>query len=266
LILFIFAVLVFFFPVASYLLFLAILNARTHPTIISGPWDFVGVLFATSGFLLIGGPVSMTAFHNRWRVALLQGDLPGLLTFRGELGDFAWLGAWVVYFLVVIGGSAFLLWQRRHSAVVYNVEPPVLDDALAHVCQRLKLESVRVGNRILIRPSPETAQAMSEFEAGAEAAQPSLSYDGNGDAGTRPGFSAGLELDPFPTMRHVTLRWRSGDRTLRRDVEAELGRLLAEVETPDSPVAGWFLTVSSCIFGGILLALVMFILFLVKSR
>src|SRR5262249_41959674 len=52
-----------------------------------------------------------------------------------------------------------------------------------------------------------------------------------------------LELDPFGAMRHVTLRWRGVDRVLRRDIEAELAKVLAEVESPENPLAGWFMTV-----------------------
>ena len=53
-------------------------------------------------------------------------------------------------------------------------------------------------------------------------------------------------------------------RSVRRDVEAELARQLAEVVTPDNPAAGWLLTAATCLFGALLLGLVWFVLFLMR--
>ena len=75
-----------------------------------------------------------------------------------------------------------------------------------------------------------------------------------------------VNLDPFPAMRNVTLRWWTLHPTAREDVEAELAKLLPELITPDNPAAGWFLTVSSCLFGAVFLALVAFIVFQLRSR
>src|SRR5262249_4511160 len=126
----------FLFPVAAYLLFLAILNGRTHPTVVSGPWDFAGVLFATCGFWLVGGPIALSLFHSCWRPAFVQGEMSGLGS--GEW-SFLWALAWILYFAVVLGAAVFFLWRRRAHTLVYNVEPAVFEEALAHVGARLGL-------------------------------------------------------------------------------------------------------------------------------
>ena len=57
-------VLVFLFPLAIYCLIVSLLNRRPRPVMVSGTWDFAGVLFAVSGFLLLGGPVMLTSLSE----------------------------------------------------------------------------------------------------------------------------------------------------------------------------------------------------------
>jgi hypothetical protein len=257
----IFAIMAFAFPVAAYLLYLALINGRTQPTMISGPWDFVGVLFATSGFWLVGGPMVLAVFHSRWRPALLHGEMAGVASGGWS---FVWALTWLVYFGLVLGFAAFFLWRRRPYTLVYNVDVPQLEDALAQVVARLGLGTARVGNRIVFqaaaemveRELTEAVQARAAFSAAPAAVTEGPSV------GQEPPKKvlAKLDLDPFPAMRNVSLHWRRDDVGIRRDVEAELSRQLAELEAPDNPAAGWFLTVASCLFSAIFLALVGFLL------
>ena len=68
------------------------------------------------------------------------------------------------------------------------------------------------------------------------------------------GQTAILELDHFPLMNHVTLRWDPADAPLRRLIESELSRQLAETPAPDSVLGavllalGFFLL--TCVFAG----------------
>lgn len=259
----IFGSMAFAFPVAAYLLYLALINGRTHPTMISGPWDFVGVLFATSGFWLVGGPVILSVFHARWRPAFMHGEMAGLAS-----GDwsFVWVLAWLLYFGVVLSVAAFFLWRRRACTLVYNVDALQLEDALGQVVARLGLGAARVGNRIVFQPAGlavanELSQAVQVRST--LSADPGIEPAPDGplevqEAGKK--ILAKLDLDPFPAMRNVTLHWRRDRAGIRRDVEAELSRHLAELEAPDNPAAGWFLTISSCLFSAIFLALVGFLL------
>jgi hypothetical protein len=258
----------FFFPVAAYLLFLAIINGRPHATIISGPWDFVGVLFATCGFWLVGGPVILWVIHSRWRPALVQG---GMSIFATGDWSFIWVFSWIIYFALLLGLAVFVLWRRHAYTLVYNVEPALLEGALGQVFGRLGLAGVRIGHRIIIQemaadPNQPVIEAVQTspgvvprraLPGAAALGSEALAADGKPESSQQA--LARLDLDLFPSMRNVSMRWRSDSRGIRRDVEAELSRLLAEVETPENPIAGWLLTVSSCMFSAIFLCLVGFL-------
>ena len=257
----IFGLLIVFFPVAAYLLYLAVLNGRPHPTLISGPWEFAGALFATSGFWLMGGPVVLSIFHARWRPALLRGDTMDIAS-----GDwaFVWVLLWIAYFVVVLGGAVLLLRRRRNVTLIYNIEPPLFDEALAQVANNLGVAANRIGNRVSFHPTNYDAAP-----ADATAIQAAHGSAGNGlrtavnvGAATALGQPvAEVTLDPFPAMHNIALRWQREGATFRNDMEAELARLFAQVESPENPVSGWCLTVSSCIFSAIFLGLVAFVLF-----
>jgi hypothetical protein len=266
---YVFAGMAFFFPVAAYLLFLAIINGRPHATVVSGPWDFAGVIFATSGFWLLGGPLTLTTFHARWRPAFLHGETTEL---AGGDWAFLWVLPWIFYFALVFAGSFWLLWRRRRWTAIYNISPHMLDDVFAVVMSQLGLSATRSGNRVIIRsadvaatePTNEAIRSAGDGATGRamlstepNAAAPASEHDENG--------LATVVLDPFPAMHHVSLYWPEANDTVRRDVEAELARKLLEMESPDNPAAGWLLTVSSCLFSAIFLGLVFFV-FLVMRR
>src|SRR5947208_2848695 len=98
----------FLLPLAIYLLIVANLNNREHPLMVSGSWDFVGVLFATSGFLLLGGPAILSNFSERARLFWILGDRQGL-----PAAEDATLKLWfylaLLYPAMVVGWSAYLL-------------------------------------------------------------------------------------------------------------------------------------------------------------
>src|SRR5436305_12655679 len=122
----------FLFPVALYFLVLAMINRSPGPVVVSGVWDFVGVLAAASGFLLLGGPAVLTGFNENWRPLFLLAD-PNAVK---EVGADALAFGVILsggYLFVVIAGSAFVLWTRRNSTVVYNVDPDRFRDPLQEV-------------------------------------------------------------------------------------------------------------------------------------
>src|SRR2546425_834050 len=105
---------------------------------VSGPWDFAGVLFAASGILLLGGPAILTGLHEQWRLTWLLGQT----RFLREIADSwdFWISLWLVYFAVVASGSAVVLWQRRQVTSIYNVEPLIFMGVLTDVLNHLELE------------------------------------------------------------------------------------------------------------------------------
>src|SRR5260370_11444377 len=129
--------LAFVVPLAVYCLILSVINRRRHPVIVAGSWDFAGVLFAASGFLLLGGPAILTGLHEQWRLAWLLGQtryLQGI----GENWSF-WITLWLLYFAVVGSVSVFVLWRRRTLTSIYNIDPAVLAEVLTLVFDRLGL-------------------------------------------------------------------------------------------------------------------------------
>ncbi len=263
---YVFAGMAFLFPVAAYLLFLAIVNGRPHATVVSGPWDFAGVLFATSGFWLLGGPLTLTTFHARWRPAFMRGETTEL---AGGDWAFLWVLPWVFYFALVFGGSFWLLWRRRNWTVIYNLPVHMLDEVFAYVLGQLGLSATRSGNRVMIRSGTAAAS-----EPASEAIQPASDINGGrAMLSTEPSAPARendertlatVVLDPFPAMHHVSLYWQNANDTIRRDVEAELARKLLDTESPENPAAGWLLTVSSCLFSAIFLGLVCFVILVMR--
>jgi hypothetical protein len=210
--------LAFLLPLAVYCLLLAFLNRRHHPTLVHGSWDFAGVLGAASGFLLVGGPAVLAGFNQRWRELYLLGRLPRAWPLE-ELNPF-WTTLLISYFVAVVVVCLLALWRRRLATSVYNVEPAALEEALARVLGRQKRPWGRSANRFVV----------GAREAAAE------------------GGEIAVELRPFRAMRHVTLRWPAGAGAVRREVEAELEKELADVAAPENPAAVWFLSIAAGLF------------------
>jgi hypothetical protein len=226
--------LAFVVPLAIYLATLARINRSPHPIMISGRWDFVGVLFASSGILLVGGPAILTGLYDQWRLAWILGQV----RFLHEVGDswYFWLAIWGVYFVVVIAWAAHYLYHRGNLTSVYNVDPPVLLEVLKHVLENQGIETLaNHGNRLVISPRG-IGRAFSFV----------------GPAASQSGVEVGI--DPFPAMKHVTLRWPADSSGLQTRVESALARVLPEVETPPHMVGSWLMSIAITLFmvGGLI--------------
>jgi len=302
--------LAFLLPIAIYLVLLAHINRRPRALMVSGPWDFAGLLFAASGFLLFGGPalLSSLSFNETWRRFWLLGkDTPGitqedrLLVVR--------LALFVLYFLVVVGGAAFLLWRRRRMTAIYNVDPVVVETVLGQILERWQLPFVQTGNVLTFEPdsavpaplaaAPGTGegqqrQSQALRTPGPDPASPSPLRFGEGEqgvffsasgirgGGAEEGFeprilttappvnlverTTTLEVDVAPSMCHVTLTWSPPDSLLRREVEGQLERALADTPAPPSAVGEWMLITAYSLFFLILLGLTILALFWIFQR
>src|SRR5262249_28836011 len=124
--------LVFLLPLTIYFLVLGVINRRWRPLVVRGRWDFAGLLFAASGFLLFGGPSILSLLYQRWRVAWLFNHQQQAPSLSNEAYYF-WLALAILYFLAVVGGAAFLLWRRGDQLAIYNIDPAIFDECLAHV-------------------------------------------------------------------------------------------------------------------------------------
>jgi hypothetical protein len=209
----------FLLPLALYFLALSWVNRQPRPVVVAGTWDFVGLLFAASGFLLVGGPAILSSVNDRWRTLWLLGEsssLPSGLDGYREV----WMLFAVAYFLVIVVGSGIVLARRRRLTCVYNVEPADVEAALDDACRRLGIVPIRSGDLYLFgfssdpltspmpRPRPDEPNAI-------------------------------LEVESSPAMKHVSLRWEPHDSPLRAALEADLRERLGRTAAPDHEVSAW---------------------------
>jgi hypothetical protein len=224
--------LAFIVPVAIYLFVLAVVNRSKHPVMVSGTWDFAGVLFAASGFLLVGGPAILSGLHEQWRLSWVLSQTQ-LLNPLGENWYF-WISLWGIYLAAVVGGAALLVRRRRNQTSIYNIEPAVLERVLLQVFDRLGLEGRRGESRRIVLCQREAV--LSEQKSGRRV------------LAEEPGCLGGLDVEWFPAMRHMTLHWLGMSDRLRQEMESELAMTLAEIETLPNPVSTWFLSLGIGLF------------------
>jgi hypothetical protein len=228
---------IFLPPLALYLIVLGWINRRSRPIMMAGAWDFAGVLFALSGFLLFGGPAFLSSLDEQSRTFWLLGVAgPAKASPTGNWTF--WIVIRLFYFAVVGGGAAFVLWRGRRLTSVYNVDSRWIITALEQAYQRLGLNPLRYGDSFLIETKPDPAALPG--------ADPETAL---------PNQSTLLRVDVFPPMRHATLRWEPADWPLRREVEKQLARLLAEAPpSEEESILGGCLTllgVSLFVFTGL---------------
>src|SRR5262245_48425475 len=108
-------------PLAIYFLRLAFVTRRDHPTVISGQWDFVGLVAGLSGFILFGGGLVLSLVQSNFRY-WMRGNFEAL---RAAWGNerVSWMLLTLFYVFLVIGWIALTLAARRRSLVVYHVDP-----------------------------------------------------------------------------------------------------------------------------------------------
>lgn len=229
--------LAFLFPLAVYCLILAFVNRAPHPVLISGRWDFIGLLFASSGILLLGGPSILNGLYEQRRLAWAVGDAHFLPGVAGESWHF-WISLWIGYFGLVLGAAAVLLWRRGSMTAIYNIDSPRLAAVFGQVFQRLDVVWTRSDERILVQPAE--AGASSDLHA----------Y--NPEALT-------ISIDSFPAMHHAALYWRGENTGLRKQIESELARALADVQTSYNPAGAWLLAVSASLFSVTFFGMALFV-------
>ncbi len=263
----IFLVLCVLFPVALYCFFLALLNRRRHPTMIAGPWDFAGVLFALSGIFLIAGPLILAALNQTMRSLWLRSESAS----AAVLGEYWWyvrVILWSLYFGAITGGSIFLLWKRARTTSIYNVDPPALEEALTRVLNRLQMKWARARNQVFVDFSTFPEGAVKEGKVfrirqtaivsqGSLPGQETEELQSAGESLTVANAAVQapeimsqqsvlvLALDPFPAMHHVSLQWPKEADPWRKAIEAELAYSLLEVRPEDNPAGVWLLSIGS---------------------
>jgi hypothetical protein len=206
------------FPLAFYCLLLASWNNRRRPFFVNGPADFAGVLVATSGFLIVGGPLILYRLHAAAEGSVAHPSFTAAWFALGRIG-WVWLLAWCGYFVAVVGGAVWLLIRRRSVSVVYNIDPAEAGQLVPTLLNRLDVEWVQRGREFWIERPQEEA------------------FDG-----------VVLDVTIRPKMRHMALDWSSNAGGVRQRFEADLKAALAEIASPHNPFSSWLVTAATAIF------------------
>lgn len=253
-------------PLAIYLFILGTINRRRRPLIVPGTWDFVGVLLASSGFLL-GFPCALlSVFDDHWRDTILYGENPSSLAATPESLRGWWIFLMVVYFTVVVVIAGLLLWRAQRLTSIYNADLETIQTVLGRIFERLGLRPGRSGNMYYFDASrqayPKPAEPKRE-EQRVQTAPDEMTTSVKVQTSPTPVAvlrNVVLEVDAFRLMWHVMLRWDPAHSGLRQEIERELDRELAETSAPFHAMSGW-LTLAGC--GTIILMLVIGIILLI---
>jgi hypothetical protein len=205
---------------------------------VSGAWDFAGLLFATSGILLFVVPLLFNEFFQRLKdqLPLEEETEPSFTWLRQE----AWL-VWATYYVLLPLLALALLWWRRGRTVIYNVDTEMFNHVLRETLAKLGLTSVRRGNRLILAPRPIGDEKNDGIIAGEAPAQRVME--------TRLSGSAEIAVEVFPAMRNITLRWLRAEGNLRTAIEDQLDRAIEGIRTFDNPAAGWLTALGGALFG-----------------
>lgn len=230
-------------PLAIYLLFLAYLNQRGRPTMVSGPWDYASLLLGLSGFILIGGPVLLSTLDAAWRAYWFGGNFNRVQAVW-HTNSVIWSTIAAGYVAGLAGIVGTFMYLRRKVTVVYNVDTTTLESMLVGALDRLGLSWRRVAGG---------------YDVGGRKRRPAILDDDGAAAAKAPaevppapenlsGLTAFVQIDTFPSLGHATIRWEGYDPLLRREVESELAKVFAATESPHNPAGGWFMTAAVALF------------------
>lgn len=203
-------------PVAFYLLWLGSANRRDRPVVVDGTWDFVAVLGAVSGFLLVGGAVVVGAVQSNARYAA-RGNWVQLRE-SWDREQSSWLLVAGAYAVAVGAGAAFGIVSRSRSMAVYNLERERLEAVVGEVLSGLGSTAGRFG-------------------------------DVWSDGGPV------LRIRPFYGMKHATVTVLKSDPQFRQEFERDFRKRIAAEPATENPAGSWFtsaavtvsMTIASCL-------------------
>lgn len=193
-------------PLAIYLCWLASVNRRPTPTVVSGPWDFARLYAALSGCVLVGGAVLLSLVQGDGRL-LARGDWTQVRA-HWEDDRVNWTLAMVGYLTLVVGVAALVAAGRSRTLCVYNVSPADAERVIEESLEKAGLPTVRHGNRW-------------------------------GD-----GIPL-VEVVPFHGAAHVGIQLLSNSQRTREELYRHLRPALATLAAPDNPAAPWLTSLAS---------------------
>jgi hypothetical protein len=179
--------------------------------------------------LIAGGPLILIGLYELWRRATLQGSLAEIR--RGLAAPtWPWAVAWAGYFVLVVGGAAWLLIRRKPVSVIYNIDPVEAKNLIPEVVKRMRLTGAWRGREFWIE-FPEKVGIRRVIVA----------------------------VTVLPALRHLMFRWPEDSTDARRRIETLAKGVLAELHSPNNPTASWFLTAATGLFSLLLVLLALFV-------
>jgi hypothetical protein len=131
-------------PVSFYLCWLAGVNRREKPTVVSGTWDFAAVLLALAGFLVVGGVLLLSLVSNNGQL-FTGGNVDRLRVVFEE--------QWVTWLMILIGYAALIgvaatagARGRKHWLAVYNLDADAAERVVELALERSGLTARRQGD------------------------------------------------------------------------------------------------------------------------
>lgn len=201
-----------------YLAILARINQRERPVVVSGIWDFIGLLGGMSGFLTMGMVVFVFVVQSNARYLFRQ-DWESLRTAWANEQQY-WILSVLGYLLIVAGMTTLTLLNRTRTLSVYNVDRAAVEQAVDGTLADTGFASAHRSGNVW----SETKEL--------------------------------VRMDPTPIFHHVALRFLMEDPRIREEWERALRLRLAQVVTPENPSGLWLLSASvsalitllSCLF------------------
>ncbi|CAN5627197.1 hypothetical protein BH11PLA2_BH11PLA2_49960 [soil metagenome] len=196
-------------PLAVYLIWVVTINRKDRPTVVSGVWDFVAMLFGLAGFLftlgaVLAGIATDAAVITGGKAANIPDRMPWLTPIgRAVLGGYL-----LVMVLLILKG----LRGRRDTLAVYNADAVTVDAELEAVFARSSVDDVE-----------------------------------RRGAGWYRGSECVVDTSTFPTFRHTVIALRSNDVTARQEQERILRNTLPrQTAAAHNPAVQWISTVMTC--------------------
>jgi len=210
-------------PLAVYFLWLAFVTRRHRPTVISGTWDFVGLVAGLSGFVFFGGGLVLSLVQSNFRY-WMRGNFESLRAAWGQ-EKVTWVLLALLYVTIVLAWIGLVLASRRRSLVVYNIDPGVFESTVTEIFEQLNRPVERRGN-LWLGPAPLA------------------------------------EVERFPAGRTATLRWVGEDPLLFQEIERLLREAVRTIVPDENPATRWLMAgamgagaSAACCFGLLVYAL-----------
>lgn len=193
--------LILFLPVAIYLIWVGGISRQSRPVTVHGSWDFVALVFAASGLILVGIPAVITSLNDTWRRYWLTGE--GIIPLASLEGSgWFWISIWFFYFVMVVALVSIFIYRRRCYTCFYNIDTCDLNQAIMVAVADSGCTHRKIGNFYIFN---EESNAVKET----------------------------MEVEVFPFLRHGALFFNQPEGLASRQVKYLVSNSVKQMFTQD---------------------------------